>query len=223
MYKPAIAVELTSNRKTGPVSVTHVSQESCPVDCALRYSGCYAETGMQMFVTNRLNRARAKDPEVIARSEAREIGKLSGIRPLRLHVVGDCSTAPAARIVSAAVDGWKHPVWSYTHAWRKVARKAWGKVSVLASCETPADVKRARVKGYATALVVSKFESSKAYQIDGVKVIPCPAQTHDDVTCTTCKLCWNDVRLREIGATIAFEAHGSGAKKVKTALIQIGA
>ncbi len=143
---------------------------------------------------------------------------------MRLHVVGDASTTSAAKILSTAVAKWAYPVWSYTHAWRKVARKAWGTVSVLASCETTADVKVAQSKGYATALVVDRFLSPKAYTVDGVKLIPCPAQTHADITCTSCKLCWNDKRLREIGATVAFEAHGSGAKKAraKLELIQIG-
>lgn len=224
MSSPAIAVELTANRKTGPVHVTMASQASCPSTCPLLHSGCYAESGPQGFQTARVNRSSARDPKVIARAEAQAIKGLSGDRPMRLHVVGDASTSPAARILSRAVDKWKHPVWSYTHAWRKVKRIAWGKVSILASCETTADVKSARDKGYATALVVDRFQSTKAYTVDGVKVIPCPAQTHEDVQCTSCKLCWNDGRLRAMNATIAFEAHGSGAKKTraKLELIQIG-
>jgi len=221
----AIAVERTENRKTGPVSVTMASQASCPSTCPLLHSGCYAESGMQMFHTNRLNRSEDTNPESIARVEAQAIKGLSGTRPLRLHVVGDASTTKSARILSSAVLAWKNPVWSYTHAWRKVARKAWQSVSILASCETLADVKVARSKGYATALVVDRFQSTKAYTVDGVKVIPCPAQTHENVTCTSCRLCWNDKRLNEINATIAFEAHGLGAKKTraKLELIQIGA
>jgi hypothetical protein len=83
-------------------------------------------------------------------------------RPLRLHTVGDCRTDEAARIVAAAaeryMDAGGGPVWTYTHAWRLVDRASWGRVSVLASCETPEQVELARARGYATAIVVDEFD-----------------------------------------------------------------
>jgi hypothetical protein len=102
-----------------------------------------------------------------------------------------------------------------------VLRASWGKVSVLASCETATDVIDAKSKGYATAVVVDKFASDKAYHVDGIKVIPCPEATGKAANCSECRLCWNDSRLQVMNATIAFEAHGNGANKVKNALIQL--
>jgi hypothetical protein len=108
--------------------------------------------------------------------------------------------------------------WSYTHAWRRVSRKAWRGVSVLASVETLADAKRAIRRGWATARVVPAFASDKAWFEGGIRWIPCPAQTRDDVTCDSCRLCWNDDKLRAIGAGVAFEAHGSAKKKAAEAV-----
>src|ERR1051325_9338279 len=136
----AIAVEKSRNSKIAGCSATMVSQASCPRSCKFYANGCYAESGPTGFTTHRLNRSTETKPEAIARIEAKAISQLSGKRPLRLHVVGDCTTDKAAKILSSAAESYPMPVWSYTHAWRTVSRVLWGKVSILASCETAADV-----------------------------------------------------------------------------------
>ncbi|HZR80393.1 MAG TPA: hypothetical protein VFD92_04775 [Candidatus Binatia bacterium] len=219
----AIAVERTANRKTGPVSVTHATQATCPATCPLLKSGCYAEQGVQGIHTSRLNRAAGRaDRRELAREEARAIDQLSGKRPLRLRVVGDAATTSAARTLARAVDRYQlrsgAPVWTYTHAWRDVPREAWGATSVLASVESIGDAKRALNRGYAPAIVVSRFGSDRAAVVDGVRVIPCPAQARDDIRCTDCRLCWNADALQARRAAIAFEAHGSGAPKARAAV-----
>lgn len=234
-----IAVETTENRKTGPVSVTHVSQASCPRSCPLFDNGCYAEVGPQGFITSRLNDSDVTRPDVIARQEAEAIDSLTGDRPLRLHVVGDCRTPAAARIVAAACERYKqrsnpwkaprptplmralgHPpaeqdVWTYTHAWRDVERTDWGSVSVLASCETAAQAEEAHARGYAVALIVPQFAQDGAYDLPGtlLRVIPCPWQTRG-VTCRECRLCWDSERLHREGLVIGFAAHGSQRNSV---------
>jgi hypothetical protein len=101
-------------------------------------------------------------------------------------------------------------VWTYTQAWRTVARENWGAiVSVLASVETVRDARAAMARGYAAAVVVAAFELVGAYRIDGVTVLPCPQQTRG-VTCQDCGLCRDDQRLRSAGLVNAFQAHGSG-------------
>jgi hypothetical protein len=105
-----------------------------------------------------------------------------------------------------------------------VRRSAWGRhISILASCETLRDVKLAWRRNYAAAVVVAKFESERAYMREGVKLIPCPAQTREGkVQCITCKLCLRDGFLKRVKAAIAFVPHGSGARKVRERLVQIG-
>lgn len=221
------AVEVSQNSKVGTVSATYAAQQTCPADCPFYNSGCYAEQGNVGFQTKRLNAAASElDAVQLAKNEAIAIRTLSGKLPLRLHVVGDCTTNKIAAIVSNAADEHraKHdqPVWSYTHAWRKVARKSWGKVAILASCETTKDAKRAMAKGYAAAIVVTEHKDTKAYIEDGIKLIPCPQQTGRTASCETCKLCFHDDRLRAINGVIAFEGHGA-TKKIANALVQIGA
>ena len=132
-------------------------------------------------------------------------------RMLRLHVVGDCADDAAALIVSAAAARYSarsgQPVWTYTHAWRTVARESWGSVSVRASCETVEQLAEARARGYSGAIVVAEHVGPKT--VDGIT--PCPQQTKG-TTCADCRLCFT------ARATIAFEAHGSKASTVRATL-----
>lgn len=207
----ATAVERSENVKLGNVSATYASQASCPSDCPFLNSGCYAEAGYVGIQTRRLNASTVSASIKIAKAEAEAIDKLSGRRPLRLHVVGDARTNTAARILSAAAKRYTarlgRRVWTYTHAWRRVLRKSWGRISVLASCESIKDAKQAMRAGYAAAIVVPKFAKDSAYPADGIKILPCPAQTRG-VTCDKCQLCMDDSRLRDSKLVIAFEPHG---------------
>ncbi len=222
----AIAVEKSGNSKIGVVSATYVSQASCPTTCKFQGSGCYAESGMTAFTTRRLNESHLTDANEIAHAEALEIAKLTGRYPLRVHVVGDARTDNAARILSIAMS--KHqqkhgmPAWTYTHAWRTVRRTSWGNANVQASCETAEDVVHANYRGYATALVVDRFESDKAYTTaDGSKIIPCPQQTGRAKTCDDCRLCMNGLESRRAkGVSIGFAVHGGQHKLAASALIQ---
>jgi hypothetical protein len=226
MTKGVIAVEKSSNKKIGDVSTTYASQASCPSSCIFKDNGCYAESGFAAIHTKRLNKTNFS-PADLAKQEADAIDSLSGKRNMRLHVVGDATTNEYADIISKAADRFrkKHnkSVWSYTHAWRDVDRNNWNGVSILASTESPSAAKQAMAKGYAAAIVVSKYKDTKMYIEDGVKILPCPEMTQKTVNCTSCKLCWNDKHLLANNMVIAFETHSQQIAKANKALIQIGA
>lgn len=220
----AIVVQKSTNAKIGKVSTTYQPTTHC-VDCPLKNNGCYAQTGMVAMHTRKLDDAAREShasPTRTARQEARGIRALKAHgQGLRLHTSGDCPSTEAAGIVADAAEEFMSrgggQAWTYTHAWRRVSRKAWGNVSVLASVETLSDAKRAMRKGWAVARVVPKFAGDKAWQEGGVRWIPCPAQTRDSVTCESCRLCWDDDKLRSIGAGVAFEAHGSSKRRAAAA------
>ena len=207
------------NSKTGPMHTVSTTQVSCPNTCRLRNNGCYAEYGPQGIHTRKLNAATARgiSPEEIAREEARLIKDLAPDKPLRLHVVGDTSNNRAAKILARVAAKWGNTIYTYTHAWRDVARKSWGNIQVLASCESTEEVRQAERKGYKAALVVDRFVSGKAYMLAGIKVIPCPQQTGRAANCRECKLCIHG----RFDGVIGFEAHGSGARRVRNVLVNI--
>lgn len=118
-----------------------------------------------------------------------------------------------ARTLADGAKAWNGPVWTYTHAHREVPREAWGRVSVLASCEKPQDAADAMDRGYAAALVTPPHpEDGRAYELGGVKVIPCPNQTRG-VQCSECRLCFDDARLLASRSVIGFEVHGASKKR----------
>lgn len=176
------------------------------------------------FVTRRLA-GSGDDSEAISIEEAAAIRALTGLRPLRVHVVGDCATDTAAQTVSAAMAEHtaKHgmPAWTYTHAWRDVSRESWGTVAIQASCETTEDVELAQSRGYGTARVVPEFASDKRYQYEGHTIIPCPQQTGRSASCADCGLCLNPILIearRKANVSIGFAAHGVGKRKAIEAL-----
>lgn len=226
--KSALYVHASGNTKTGKVDTTYVSiKGSCPNDCTLKNDGCYAQNSFVAFTVKRLDSEFKKEnPKDIAEYEARAIdesynGESVPGSLLRLHVSGDTRTRGAARVLASAVDRWLARgglgAWSYTHAWRKVKRADFGKISVLASIENSSQAEAVREQGYAPALIVDKFESDKAFERDGFKFIPCPAQTRD-VSCADCKLCLKSDFLFESKSGIAFEVHGVKKNSIKKKL-----
>ena len=214
MSNVVITAEKSKNSKTGLVSATYAPIQSCPESCPFLNSGCYAQTGPTGIHLNRMNKAarecKKERPIDIARIEARRIKELTGQRPLRLHVVGDCKTARAASIVARASEEYhsRHgqSVWTYTHAWKEIPREKWGNVSVLASCETLKECRHAMERGYAASIVrIKPFDNE--FNWKGLKLSPCMELTNG-AKCNACQRCWGDKSLRDNKKVICFFPHG---------------
>lgn len=217
------------NSKVGDVAATYAPiRQTCPSTCRLRDNGCYAQSGNVGFQVRRLERdTEGQNGDTVAILEGDDIADSATHAPpnhaLRIHVSGDATTDFRAQQLARGAHVWRGPVWSYTHAWLEVQRASWGRVSVLASCETMSDVLDARKRGYAAALVVDSHpENGRAFTVhneagEAIKLIPCPSQTRD-VACTDCQLCWKDSLLLQQDACITFAAHGATKKRVLTVL-----
>ncbi len=130
----------SKNSKIGLAAATYAPiAQTCPDTCPLKANGCYAQGGNVGMHVRRLERATdGLNGDTAAMLEAAQIkdAKIRDDRPLRIHVSGDAITDFRARTISEAARSWRGKVWSYTHAWREVARSSWNNVSVLASCES---------------------------------------------------------------------------------------
>jgi len=221
MQKIATAVELSANAKLGGISTTYAGIQSCPTACPFKTTGaCYALSGPVGIQWRKTWSDQVTQKET-AWAESKAIRSLTGEHDLRIHTAGDCSTDEAARIVAdaAEVHMSKHgkAAFTYTHAWRTVARESWGKVSVIASCETVEEIQQARARGYATAMVVQSYDKDTTYVKEGAKIVPCPEITGRAESCKKCRLCMQDDKLKAADVTIAFAAHGP-TKKMAAAL-----
>lgn len=238
MSKGAIYVQDSGNTKimgSEKVDATYASiKHTCPSTCPLKDEGCYAQTSFT-GVHNLRNerRARGSKPIDVARAEAKAIdesyngGPVPTFRAMRLHVAGDSRTVKGTRIINKAIGRWKYrgggDVWSYTHAWKHVARKEWSNVSILASIQNVSEVDAVRAQGYAPSIVVPEHPTDKAYKLAGsdTTFIPCPNQTRG-IGCSDCKLCMKADWLYETNRGIAFSVHGvyKGILKRKLTVIQ---
>lgn len=209
---------------------TYVSIDATCLDsCAFKAGGCYVRTGFTAQLAESLDdQSRGLRAIDVIRNEVELIDHAfpslghvpqdgaRGGRDLRLHVGGDCPSEAGAVLLANAAERWMARgggrVWTYTHAWGYIAREAWGPISVLASCETPAQARLARSLGYRPALVVRRFPDRRAFDVEGVaeRVVPCPAETGKR-TCVDCRLCIEPGR----DVAIAFEAHGGAGQAEK--------
>lgn len=210
--------------------------QSCPSECPFKpvdeNQGCWATVGRVGILNSRLEKeAVGMDKRSLGREVARAIDASwpSGVNEgqmLRLPVAGDLAVKSAVEPVVSAVRRWVgrggKGAWGYTHAWRRVDRSTWGEVSVLASVETLREAKQAEKRGFVPARVVAEFPNgSKAWVEGGTRFIPCPEQTVG-VTCDECKLCFDDKKLRDRGAAIAFKAHSQVKKRTLNVLQEKG-
>lgn len=181
---------------------------SCPATCRYLNNGCYAQSGNVAMAQRRatLGRDAALHSAAAAMVWAQRSGRIA-----RLHVSGDLGVEVDPDYVSGlctiarevrAVSGADVVAWGYSHhpdgPWRMTLADA-GIVVRLSDHAGPDG-----------AIVVGTRDDARAVREEtGAKVAVCPAQL-SDVTCAECRLCWTRPDL-----TIAFLAHGSGARKVR--------
>jgi len=234
-------IAVSGNPKTGPIPVLNYPRRSCPISCALRVvidpktgeekaGPCYAAAA---FYT-RLNwdhldaGTRGESfPEAMQKVQRLPRGSL-----VRDKVMGDEYPLAADpkkidpepfNLKLRAFKGKR--LISYTHHEPnahnlKLLRKAAAlglHINLSADDLREAD-KKAR-HGLPVVAVVSNDTPKVSSTPQGRKVVICPAQTSDRVTCATCALCADGGRDYVIG----FRAHGGGRKKIEARLAGVTA
>lgn len=211
-------VKKSSNAKTGPIPVTTSSRKTCPKACPFNdKNGCYADAGYY----TRMNWDKVTDG---ARGDNWEtftagIAKLPAGQLWRHNVAGDLvgrddviDGKALAQLVTAN-DGKKgftythYPMDRYNAKHVRLANQ--NGFTVNASANTASQAVEYFNDGLPTVVVLPSDHSAKSVDIDGVKIVTCPATYRDDVTCSSCGLC--QVAKRRV--VVGFPAHGTQAKK----------
>jgi len=198
-------------------------RQTCRADeCALHPSRakpghkCYVVRSNVGFHNRRLEataEASGATALGITLEEARLIKQFAEaqVRPigldLRLGVSGEVSGPRGARELANSASLWVRQVggrvWGYTHAWKRILRRSFGSASVLASVDDPADIARAKRRGYVPAVVLDRHEGTAPVTVNEHRFIRCPNETMG-MACVECRLCLDDTRLRERNLGIAF-------------------
>ena len=207
-------VKRSSNSKIGPIATSYRPQTTCPSTCRFLPSnegGCYA--------TGRINGMAKKYSKSYTHAEAAET--LRGATMFRDRVVGDCSTADglvdydyinSIADVCAELD---IPAFSYTHMWQDMdVTRIPSNYVMNASTESIAEAAMAVDLGFPT--VITSDDIAEGTIINGKRVVTCPAQTRDNVTCATCKLC-----SKSRSSIIRFLVHGIAKNKARNAIAAV--
>jgi len=221
--------EKSGNAKTGKIPVSTSGRSTCPDACPLKKAnggkGCYGESGPLSWHWNKVDSAdRGTTWEEFCESIARlPVGQLWRHNQVG-DLPGDNNTVNSSLLGQLAKANTGRNGFTYTHkpvlerqdgpvkANRdaiKAANRAGFTVNLSANGLSHADELAALNVG-PVVTILPTMDGENVTTPQGRKVVVCPAQTRDDVTCATCKLCSRGNRSVIVG----FIPHGTAKKKV---------
>jgi hypothetical protein len=213
---------ISSNIKTGPIPVTMTDKASCPGACALKGTGCYAESG-----NVNLHWQRLSDPSK-GYSLQEFLGFVSALPKGQLwrhNVAGDLPSDDRGYIDAVFIQGITEANtgrkgFTYTHnavTGKSSAAKAnralikWANaygftINLSANNLDEADELQSLNIGPVVTLLPEwkEGDAKVTYTPAGKPVVVCPAVTTEGVNCAMCKLCANPDRSSIVG----FPVHG---------------
>lgn len=227
----------SDNVKTGPILVTTTTALTCPDACPFKrtvngVNGCYADGGPLAMHWQKVTLGKRGQPWsdalVTIAAQLKRKGKGATWRHNQagdLPGLGDAIDAPAlADLVKVNADAgargftYTHkPLVGSVHAEANLAAvqsaNALG-FTVNASANTLAHADAiADLGGVPVVVVVAHDAPDTLATPAGRKVVVCPAQRRDDVTCASCRLCSRGDR----SVIVAFRAHGASYRRAEAA------
>jgi hypothetical protein len=212
---------VSSNQKTGPIPVSTSSANTCPDVCPFKKNGCYADSGPLAFHWMKVTKGeRGGSLEAFTKAiKAFPKGQLWRHNQAG-DLMGENNTidAEGLRAIVKANKGRKG--YTYTHkpmteenqALVKEANENGFTINLSGNNLKHADKLKALGIAPVTA-IVPENAPDKGVTPEGNRWIACPAQTRENVSCASCKLC----SVSNRGIIIAFKAHGTSKKKAMAA------
>jgi hypothetical protein len=208
----------SGNTKTGIMSVTYTTENTCPARCPFKKNGCYAENFpccLQWKKTAQKGTKPENLKNIIKNSVHSDV--------IRHNVAGDLAKNHSNNIDKSLVENlckaYKNlKAYTYTHCSIikkniEIVKKAMQENFVINfSTENVKDAKKAMENG-CNAVIACNSISDKVIVKNGIKIVQCPATYNKEKHCQNCGLCWQKNR----GFVIAFPVHGNGKNKAKKA------
>jgi hypothetical protein len=197
-------VRVSANRKTGPISITNTDARSCPPSCGL-FNECYAKSGHVAIHWRKLTAGAGLSLAELCRY----IRTIGGGQLWRHNVAGDLPgagetiDAPALQRIARANRGRRG--FTYTHKPAtpenvtaiKAATAAGFTINLSADNAAAADDLAGH--GLPVVVVIPNDAPKVTRTPAGLKIVHCPAENSDRVTCATCGLCQQAARPYLIG------------------------
>lgn len=207
---------VSGNSKTGPIPTTVSSSDTCPDNCGLKRTGCYAEYGMVGMHWRNTDKGK----HVITWGElCVNVKALPANQLWRHNVAGDL---PGDRFINGAAlyelvkanKGKKG--FTYTHHEMNpsniqcVNYANQSGFTINLSADTPEQADKLAGLGVAPVVCLMPENGPKTITTPaGRTIVQCPATYRDEINCANCGIC--AVASRK--AIIGFPVHGAGRKK----------
>lgn len=215
----AALVPISSNRKTGPIAVSTSTSDTCPDSCPLKTSGCYAKQGNTRLHWQALDNgkrghswgdflARIRTLPRGSKFRHNEAGDLphDGQGQIAADSLQELTDACRSRNLTAFTYT-HHPDTQHNIAALKNAALAGFIVNL--SANNPEHADHLSQYGLPVCTVLPIDAENVSTTPAGRKVIACPAEKSERVTCSTCNLC----QLPERPFIVGFRAHGTAKRK----------
>lgn len=202
----------SGNSKTGPIPVSMTERASCPDACSFKGNGCYAEGWPMRLHWDAVEESGVPYPAFLEAVAALPDGQL-----WRHNAAGDLDMSQLAALTEANTGkrGFTythHPLTRENRA--AIADANLRGFTVNVSCDSLDAVDNLGL-ALPTAVVLPMLERGQrepkvTRTPAGHKVVTCPAQYREGVSCANCQLCARTDRKYAIG----FRAHGFARRKV---------
>lgn len=208
----------SSNAKTGPIPVSTTSAKTCPPSCPFNNkNGCYADSGPLALHWRKVTDG---DRGVDFNAFCASIASLPDQQLWRHNQAGDLpgigsriNASQLRKLIAANKD---KNGFTYTHKPLTAANSALiseankNGFTVNLSGNNPAHADTLADTGVGPVVtVMPENAAALSYTPKGRRIVICPAQTRDNVSCASCKLC---ARNRN-GMIVGFRAHGTSKRK----------
>lgn len=215
-------VSNSKNIKTGAISQTYTSSNTCPARCPFRNNGCYAKTGPCAIHWHKVDKGEGVN--VVTPNDLKKVLETNPCTPvIRHNVAGDIAKEGTSdideKLVQTLMQAYKgHVVYTYTHCTTnernlEIAREARKAGFIINfSVEKQDKAKICHEAGVNCVMAVESM-SKKKRVIDGITYEQCPATIYENVQCVNCGKCWKKNRK----TVITFPVHGVGKNKAKKA------
>lgn len=216
----------SGNSKTGPISTSMTTSDSCPDTCSLKGQGCYARFGMTGMHWRKLDKKAEEGQALDLEAFVGSILALPKGAAFRHNVAGDLPDALTLDAIAAAAQARKLQGWTYTHRHDESMQQAIAQANaspgfaVNLSAESPAhadQLKALQIGPIVTVVTPNEWQGKNTGKTPaGNTLVRCPAEYIDSMNCAACMLCAVSTRK----GIVAFTAHGSGKNKAAASVLE---
>tara|TARA_R110000868_G_scaffold165363_1_gene398918 strand:+ start:147 stop:821 length:675 start_codon:yes stop_codon:yes gene_type:complete len=215
--------KVSSNSKTGKIPVTVSNRATCPPSCPLLKNGCYAEGYYTQLHWDKVtNGERGTNWNEFINSIKSLPKRILWRHNVSGDLVGSNDIIDAQALAQLVQANKNKSGFTYTHYTmtnnnniQAVKKANDGGFTVNLSANNIEQADQYKSLNIAPVVVVVPEDCDKVtFTPNNHKIVVCPAQTSDKVTCSSCGLCQKTNRDYIIG----FRVHGTYTKKAKLSL-----